>query len=57
MLTVKGEHPYLLVMLLKNLFSFLGMGQGYDDIREYDADWMLNQLFSESGEEVTVDEV
>jgi fused signal recognition particle receptor len=26
---------------------FLGVGQGYDDIMEYDADWMLNQLFSD----------
>jgi fused signal recognition particle receptor len=29
---------------------FLGVGQGYDDIMEYDAEWMLNQLFSEDGE-------
>ena len=27
------------------------MGQGYDDIMEYDAEWMLNQLFSEDDEE------
>ena len=26
------------------------MGQGYDDIMEYDADWMLNQLFSDDEE-------
>lgn len=25
---------------------FLGMGQGYDDIKEYDPDWMLDQIFS-----------
>jgi fused signal recognition particle receptor len=29
---------------------FLGVGQGYDDIMEYDAEWMLNQLFSEDEE-------
>jgi fused signal recognition particle receptor len=29
---------------------FLGMGQGYDDIMEYDAEWMLNQLFSDDEE-------
>lgn len=25
---------------------FLGVGQGYDDIKEYDPDWMLGQIFS-----------
>ncbi|MDR0900398.1 MAG: signal recognition particle-docking protein FtsY [Methanobrevibacter sp.] len=25
---------------------FLGVGQGYDDIKEYDPDWMLEQIFS-----------
>ena len=30
---------------------FLGVGQGYDDIMEYDAEWMLDQLFSESEDE------
>lgn len=25
---------------------FLGIGQGYDDIKEYDPDWMLDQIFS-----------
>ena len=29
---------------------FLGVGQGYDDIMEYDSEWMLNQLFSEDEE-------
>lgn len=24
---------------------FLGMGQGYDDIKEYDPEWMLDQIF------------
>jgi fused signal recognition particle receptor len=25
---------------------FLGIGQEYDDIKEYDSEWMLNQIFS-----------
>ena len=33
---------------------FLGVGQGYDDIKEYDSEWMLNQLFSE--DEATIEE-
>lgn len=53
----KGGVSLSIGYVIKKPILFLGMGQGYDDIREYDADWMLNQLFSESGEEVTVDEV
>lgn len=53
----KGGASLSIGYVIKKPILFLGMGQGYDDIREYDADWMLNQLFSESGEEVTVDGV
>lgn len=53
----KGGASLSIGYVIKKPILFLGMGQGYDDIREYDADWMLNQLFSESGEDVTVDEV
>lgn len=53
----KGGASLSIGYVIKKPILFLGMGQGYDDIREYDADWMLNQLFSESGEEVTIDEV
>lgn len=53
----KGGASLSIGYVIKKPILFLGMGQGYDDIMEYDADWMLNQLFSESGEEVTVDEV
>lgn len=53
----KGGASLSIGYVIKKPILFLGMGQGYDDIKEYDADWMLNQLFSESGEEVTVDEV
>lgn len=53
----KGGASLSIGYVIKKPILFLGMGQGYDDIREYDVDWMLNQLFSESGEEVTVDEV
>ena len=30
---------------------FLGVGQGYDDIKEYDPEWMLDQLFSDVDED------
>ena len=53
----KGGASLSIGYVIKKPILFLGMGQGYDDIREYDADWMLNQLFSENGEDVTVDEV
>lgn len=52
----KGGASLSIGYVIKKPILFLGMGQGYDDIREYDADWMLNQLFSESGEEVNPDE-
>ena len=32
--------------IIKKPILFLGMGQSYDDIKEYDADWMLEQIFS-----------
>lgn len=52
----KGGASLSIGYVVKKPILFLGMGQGYDDIREYDADWMLNQLFSESGDEVNPDE-
>lgn len=52
----KGGASLSIGYVIKKPILFLGMGQGYDDIKEYDADWMLNQLFSESGEEVNPDE-
>ena len=53
----KGGASLSIGYVIKKPILFLGMGQGYDDISEYDADWMLIQLFSESGEVVTVYEV
>lgn len=53
----KGGASLSIGYVIKKPILFLGMGQGYDDIKEYDADWMLNQLFSESGEEVNINEV
>lgn len=47
----KGGASLSIGYVIKKPILFLGMGQGYDDIREYDADWMLNQLFSENEEE------
>ncbi len=50
----KGGASLSIGYVIKKPILFLGMGQGYDDIKEYDADWMLNQLFSE---EVVEDEI
>ncbi|WP_299524894.1 signal recognition particle-docking protein FtsY [uncultured Methanobrevibacter sp.] len=47
----KGGASLSIGYVIKKPILFLGMGQEYDDIREYDADWMLNQLFSENEEE------
>ncbi|WP_409198087.1 signal recognition particle-docking protein FtsY [Methanobrevibacter acididurans] len=44
----KGGASLSIGYVIKKPIMFLGMGQGYDDIIEYDADWMLNQLFAES---------
>lgn len=52
----KGGASLSIGYVIKKPILFLGIGQGYDDIKEYDADWMLNQLFSESGEEVNINE-
>ena len=43
----KGGASLSIGYVIKKPILFLGMGQGYDDIMEYDAEWMLNQLFSE----------
>ncbi len=47
----KGGASLSIGYVIKKPIMFLGVGQGYDDIMEYDADWMLNQLFSESDDE------
>ena len=43
----KGGASLSIGYVIKKPIMFLGMGQGYDDIKEYDAEWMLDQLFSE----------
>ena len=48
----KGGASLSIGYVIKKPIMFLGVGQGYDDIKEYDAEWMLNQLFSE--DEATV---
>ena len=50
----KGGASLSIGYVIKKPIMFLGMGQGYDDIMEYDAEWMLNQLFSE--DEVAAEE-
>ena len=52
----KGGASLSIGYVIKKPILFLGMGQGYDDIMEYDAQWMLNQLFSEDEEEVSESE-
>ena len=48
----KGGASLSIGYVIKKPIMFLGVGQGYDDIMEYDAEWMLNQLFSEDEAEV-----
>ena len=50
----KGGASLSIGYVIQRPIMFLGVGQGYDDIMEYDAEWMLDQLFSESEEEVAV---
>ena len=48
----KGGAALSIGYVIKKPIMFLGMGQGYDDIMEYDADWMLDQLFSDDEGEI-----
>ena len=41
----KGGASLSIGYVIKKPILFLGMGQEYSDIIEYDPDWMLNQLF------------
>ena len=50
----KGGASLSIGYVIKKPIMFLGVGQGYDDIKEYDAEWMLNQLFSE--DDIAVEE-
>ena len=42
----KGGASLSIGYIINKPIFFLGMGQGYDDIREYNPEWMLDQLFS-----------
>ena len=44
---IKGGASLSIGYVIKKPIMFLGVGQGYDDIMEYDSEWMLNQLFSD----------
>ncbi|WP_405306007.1 signal recognition particle-docking protein FtsY [Methanobrevibacter sp.] len=46
----KGGASLSIGYVIKKPIMFLGVGQGYDDIMEYDSEWMLNQLFSDDDE-------
>ncbi|MDO5859253.1 signal recognition particle-docking protein FtsY [Methanobrevibacter sp.] len=52
----KGGASLSIGYVIKRPIMFLGVGQGYDDIKEYDAEWMLDQLFSESEEAEVAEE-
>jgi fused signal recognition particle receptor len=52
----KGGASLSIGYVIKKPILFLGMGQGYDDIKEYDSEWMLNQLFSTNNEEIAINE-
>ncbi len=51
----KGGASLSIGYVIKKPILFLGVGQGYDDIMEYDPEWMLDQLFSED-EEIAEDD-
>ena len=52
----KGGASLSIGYVIQKPIMFLGVGQGYDDIKEYDAEWMLNQLFSEDEEAIAIEE-
>ena len=52
----KGGASLSIGYVIQKPIMFLGVGQGYDDIMEYDSEWMLNQLFSEDDGAALVEE-
>jgi fused signal recognition particle receptor len=42
----KGGSSLSIGYVIGKPIMFLGIGQGYDDIKEYDSEWMLEQIFS-----------
>ncbi|MCL2687517.1 MAG: signal recognition particle-docking protein FtsY, partial [Methanobrevibacter sp.] len=42
----KGGASLSIGYVIDKPIMFLGMGQGYEDIKEYDSKWMLEQIFS-----------
>ena len=42
----KGGAALSVGYVIQKPILFLGMGQSYDDIKEYDPDWMLEQIFA-----------
>ena len=52
----KGGASLSIGYVIQKPIMFLGVGQGYDDIMEYDPEWMLNQLFSEEDEVALLEE-
>ncbi len=52
----KGGASLSIGYVIQKPIMFLGVGQGYDDIMEYDPQWMLNQLFSDDDEKIAVED-
>lgn len=52
----KGGASLSIGYVIKKPILFLGMGQGYDDIMEYDSEWMLNQLFTDNDESEIIED-
>lgn len=52
----KGGASFSIGYVIKKPIMFLGIGQGYDDIKEYDPKWMLNQLFSKEETKMEIEE-
>ncbi|MCI4337997.1 MAG: signal recognition particle-docking protein FtsY, partial [Thermoplasmata archaeon] len=46
---VKGGGALSSTFVTGRPILFVGVGQGYDDLRPFDAEWMVKRLFSEAG--------
>ena len=45
---VKGGSAISIAAVVRKPILFVGMGQGYDDLRPFDTDWMLARIFGNS---------
>jgi fused signal recognition particle receptor len=42
---VKGGSAISVAAVVKKPILFVGVGQGYDDLRPFNVDWMLDRIF------------